>query len=107
VEVIGMLFLILQRLKPGMVFTPEMFDAFLASQEYLKGLKEKGVIKHSWAFAAGGGGCGIVDVPSHEDLYRMLAASPASGLVNFEAIPLASMDVVPEMMLKAKERLAK
>ena len=102
-----MLFLVTQKGKPGVAFMPEMIDMSLAAQEYLKGLVEKGVIKHIWAFANGSGGCGIADISSHEDLYRMLEASPVSGIVDFEVIPLASIDVVPEMLMKAKEQLAK
>ena len=102
-----MMFLVIQRTKPGLAITPEMFDPFLASFEYLKDLQKKGVIKSLWAFGSGGGGCGIADVPSADQLYQLLTGSPVSGFVDFEVHPLTSIDVAAEMMRKGKEAAAK
>jgi len=102
-----MMFLVIQRTRPGLAITPEMFDPFLASFEYLKDLQKKGVIKSLWAFGSGSGGCGITDVPSADQLYQILQGSPVSGFVDYEVHPLTSIDVVAEMMRKGKEAAAK
>jgi len=102
-----MMFLVIQRMKPGLAFTPQMFDPFLASFEYLKDLQKKGVIKSLWAFGSGGGGCGITDVPSADQLYQLLQGNPVSGFVDYEVHPLTSIDVVAETMRKGKEAVAK
>lgn len=102
-----MKFLVIQRMKPGLAITPEMFDAFLASFEQLKDLQEKGIVKSMWAFVDGSGGGGIADVPSADQVYQILAGNPVSGFVDYEVYPLTSIDVVAETMRKAKEAAAK
>lgn len=102
-----MMFLVIQRTRPGLAITPEMFDPFLASFEYLKDLQKKGVIKSLWAFGSGSGGCGISDVQSADQLCQILMGSPVSGFVDYEVHPLTSIDVVAEIMRKGKEAAAK
>ena len=102
-----MMFLVIQRMKLGLAFVPEMIDPFLASFEYLKDLEKKGVVKSLWAFVDGSGGGGIADVPSADQFYQLLAGSPVSGFVDYEVYPLTSIDVVAETMRKAKEAAAK
>ena len=102
-----MMFLVIQRMKPGLVFTPEMFDPFLTSFKNLKDLEKKGIVKSVWAFVDGSGGGGIADVPSADQLYKLLAGSPVSGFVDYEVYPLTSIDVVAETMRKTKEAVAK
>jgi muconolactone delta-isomerase len=106
-EVKWMMFLVIQRMKPGLALTPEMIDPYLASFEYYKDLEKKGIIKSLWAFVDGSGGGGIADVPSADQIYQILAGSPVSGLVDFEVYPLTTIDVVVETMRKAKEAAAK
>ena len=102
-----MMFLVIQRMKPGLVFTPEMFDPFLASFENLKDLQKKGIVKSLWAFVDGSGGGGIADVPSADQLFQLLQGSPVSGFVDYEVHPLTTIDVVAETMRKGKEAAAK
>jgi len=102
-----MMFLVIQRMKPGLAFTPEMFDPFLVSFKNLKDLEKKGIVKSLWAFVDGSGGGGIADVPSADQLYQLLAGSPISGFVDYEVYPLTSIDVAAEILRKAKEAAAK
>ena len=101
-----MLFLVIQKMKPGVVFTPEMLDLNLASFEIFKDLEKKGIIKSMFGFADNTGGCGIVDVQSADQLFQMLATLPNSGLVDHEVYPLVTIDVVAETMQKIKEKMA-
>ncbi|GAA3046685.1 hypothetical protein GCM10017562_05530 [Streptomyces roseofulvus] len=59
---------------------------------YVRGLVDKGVIRHNWVRVGASGGLLIYDVDSHEQLNTLLYGNPLSPHLRFEVIPLAGVD---------------
>jgi muconolactone delta-isomerase len=59
---------------------------------YMKDLRARGVIVHSWIRVGGYGATTIFSVTSHEELLRYLSGNPLVPHVSFEIIPLAESD---------------
>jgi len=55
---------------------------------YMKELRHKGVILHSWIRVGRNGATTIFDVDSHADLQRYLYGNPLTPHVKFDVIPL-------------------
>ena len=67
-------------------------DAIPAEIEYHKALVEEGKITAKYAFVGKSEGIAIFDVESNEELNEILAKSPSSLMLSFEAIPLIDFE---------------
>ena len=90
---------------------PEMMKAALdiipAEMEYQKALEEKGKQLASYTFAGRDEGIGIFDVESNEELNEILAKSPSSLKVSYEAIPLVDFEYSLKVWKEVVERALK
>jgi muconolactone delta-isomerase len=59
---------------------------------YMKELRRKGVILHSWIRVGRSGATTIFSVDSHEELQNLLYGNPLTPHVQFEIIPLMESD---------------
>ncbi|MFC8507227.1 muconolactone Delta-isomerase family protein [Streptomyces sp. NPDC057411] len=58
---------------------------------YIRGLVDKGIIRHNWIRVGASGGLLIYEVASHEELNTLLYGNPLSPHLRFEVIPLAEV----------------
>jgi hypothetical protein len=65
-----------------------------------------GKVEAAFSFPEGGGGCGIVNVTSHEELNEMLVSSPMAPFSTFEVRALADFDQGIDNGIRALEAFA-
>jgi muconolactone delta-isomerase len=63
-------------------------------------------VEAAFSFAEGGGGCGIVNVTSHEELNEMLISSPMGPFSNYEVRALADFDRGIDNGIRAMQAMA-
>jgi muconolactone delta-isomerase len=80
-------------------------DLLTAQREYLTQKVEDGTIDCIYGFV-GGGGTGIANAESHEDMHRLLVESPAFPVVDYEVRALADFDATLEAGIGALRRAA-
>lgn len=75
--------------------------------EALKGFKKwmadqmkAGTVDCAFGFAAGGGGCGIVNASSGEELQELMVGSPLGPFSTFELRPLADFNSGMDLAIK-------
>jgi len=61
-----------------------------AAMAYIADLQEKGILEAGYAFVTGGG-IGILEVPSHEQLWQLLFAYPLYSSHQWQVEPLADL----------------
>ncbi|MEW2618896.1 muconolactone Delta-isomerase family protein [Streptomyces sp. NPDC048106] len=86
------LFAVLINATPTGISADEFFERLPKGYAYMKGLIEKGTIKHSWVRIGESGGLNIFDVESHEELLGALYGNPISPHLQFTIYPLVEVD---------------
>jgi hypothetical protein len=77
-----------------MVEVLKVFKTWMADQ------MTAGVVDCAFAFAAGGGGCGIVNASSGEELQELLLGSPLGPFSTFDLRPLADFNSGMDLAVK-------
>jgi hypothetical protein len=79
---------------PGPIPAPPgvMAEAFKAPKEWMAEQMKAGVVDCAFSFAAGGGGCGIINASSGEELQALLVGSPLGPFSTFDLRPLADFN---------------
>ena len=86
-----MQFLVITR--PSTPPPPEMFVPMIGAMEaWVAQLRATGKTKAVWAFAGTGGGGGVLEVESHEELDAIMARFPFAPFSTIEIIALSSLD---------------
>ena len=87
---------------PGPIPAPPgvMAEAFKASKEWMAEQVKAGVVDCVFGFAAGGGGCGIVNASSGEELQALLVGSPLGPFSTFDLRPLADFNSGIDLIIK-------
>jgi muconolactone delta-isomerase len=102
-----MKFLVLQKPRVGPPLTIEQLkassEALEASVKILKEGKEKGKIECFYGIA-GGGGLGIVNVDSHEELSNRIQGLPITNFGQLEVYALVDLEAVSENLKKMIEK---
>ena len=77
-----------------------------AAVAYIAELQKKGMLETAYAFVTGGG-IGIVNVASHEELWELLYAYPLYPYFNWRVEPLADVSQVFSKGIAMLEQTAK
>jgi muconolactone delta-isomerase len=85
---------------------PAVIDAFIAQCEYMNELIKKGSIKMFVPFTAITGGFFVADVPSNEDLSKIISGCPMFPYVSRKIYPLSDDDVVKQIMKDMKQKMS-
>ncbi len=85
---------------------PEVMDAFIAQCDYMNDLIKKGSIKMFVPFTGINGGFFVADVPSNEDLSKILSGCPMFPYVSREIYPLSDDTEVKKIIIEMKKRMA-
>jgi muconolactone delta-isomerase len=67
--------------------------------------RETGKIEQIWSFAGMGGGGGILNVDSHEELDEVMAGFPFGPFSRIELYPLADLDAGLDNFAKAMQQM--
>ncbi|HXH97363.1 MAG TPA: muconolactone Delta-isomerase family protein [Gaiellaceae bacterium] len=90
-----MKFLITMRRRDGVPMPPEVIAGMLLAQrDWLQERLDDGTLDCAYTFAQGGGGCGIVNAESGEELARIVASSPLFGMSDIDVQPLADISTI-------------
>jgi muconolactone delta-isomerase len=85
---------------------PAAVAGMLAAQrDWLHDRMHDGTVEYAYSFAAGGG-CGVLNVDSHEALNELIVNSPAFMISDYDARPLADLDSSIGNAVAALERAA-
>jgi hypothetical protein len=76
-----------------------------AQRDWLHDRRDDGTVEFVYSFATGGG-CGVVNVESHEALNQLLLDSPAFIVNDYDARALADIDISLGNAIAALERAA-
>ncbi len=72
---------------------PEMFVPLIGAMEaWVAQLRASGKGKATWAFAGTGGGGGVLEVESHEELDAIMSRFPFAPFSTVEIIALSNLD---------------
>ncbi len=85
---------------------PEVMDAFIAQCDYMDELKSEGKITAFIPFSGINGGFFVADVPSNEDLSRIISGCPMFPYVSREIYPLTEDGVAKKLVSEMKKRKA-
>ncbi len=90
-----MKFLITMRRRNGVMLPPEVVAGMLLAQrDWLQERLDDGTFDSAYTYAQGGGGCGIVNAGSGEELAQIAASSPLFGISDVEVLPLADISTI-------------
>ncbi len=82
-----------------------MVEAFKGFKKWMADQMKAGVVDCAFGFASGGGGCGIINASSGEELQGLVLGSPLGPFSTFEVRPLAEfnsgMDLAIEQLTAA------
>jgi muconolactone delta-isomerase len=81
--------------------------AFVAQCDYMDELKEKGTIKMFYPFTGITGGFFVADVPSNEDLSKIISGCPMFPYVSRKIHALTDDNVIKQIMLDMKKQMSK
>ncbi len=84
---------------------PEVMDAFIAQCDYMDELIMEGTIKMFVPFSGINGGFFVADVPSNEDLSRIISGCPMFPYVSREIYPLSEDSEVKKLISEMKKRM--
>jgi muconolactone delta-isomerase len=84
---------------------PEVMDAFIAQCDYMNELIKEGSIKMFVPFTGINGGFFVADVPSNEDLSRILSRCPMFPYVSRKIYPLSDDNELQKIILEMKKRM--
>lgn len=76
-----------------------------AAMAYIAELQEKSILEAGYAFVTGGG-IGIVEAPSHEQLWQILFAYPMYSSFQWQVEPLADLRQVFDKGIAMLEKVA-
>jgi hypothetical protein len=87
---------------PGPVPAPPavMAEALKTFKAWMADQMKAGVVDCAFGFAAGGGGCGIVNASSGEELQELVVGSPLGPFSTFDLRPLADFDSGMDLAIK-------
>ena len=86
---------------------PEALPVLLSAfKDWMHERMNAGKVEAAFSFAEGRGGCGIVNVTSHEELNEMLVSSPMAPFNNFEIRALADFDQGIDNGIRAVQAMA-
>ena len=87
---------------PGPIPAPPsvMAEALKAFKEWMADQMKAGVVDCAFGFAAGGGGCGIVNASSGEELQALLVGSPLGPFSTFDLKPWADFNSGIDLLIK-------
>ncbi len=85
---------------------PEVMDAFIAQCNYMDELIKEGTVKMFFPFSGINGGFFVADVPSNEDLSKILSGCPMFPYVSREIYPLSEDSEVKKLVSEMKKRMA-
>ena len=86
---------------------PEALPLILpAFKDWIHDRVKAGKIEAVFSYAEGGGGCGIANVTSHEELNELLVSSPLAPFTNYEVRALADFDKAIDNGIRAVEAMA-
>jgi hypothetical protein len=80
-------------------------DILSAQQEWLNQKAADGTVECDYGFV-GGGGCGIVNADSHEEMHALIVGSPAFGIGDYEIRALADRNETIEAGVAALRQAA-
>jgi muconolactone delta-isomerase len=90
-----MKFLVTMSRRNGVMIPPEVVaDMLLAQREWLQERLDDGTFDCAYTFAQGGGGCGIMNAASGEELGQIAAGSPLFGISDIDVQPLAGISMI-------------
>jgi len=93
-----MLFFVNGRMRKDLQLPTEKYLKLVVREwEKISEYREKGFIVGGGAPSGQKGGCGIFDVPSNDDLHRLLTRLPMYAYVEWDIVPLSSIDAVLAM----------
>ncbi len=84
---------------------PAVMDAFIAQCDYMDELKKEGTVKMFVPFSGINGGFFVADVPSNEDLSRIISGCPMFPYVSREIYPLSEDSEVKKIISEMKKRM--
>jgi muconolactone delta-isomerase len=84
---------------------PAVLDAFIAQCEYMNELIKKGTIKMFFPFTGITGGFFVADVPSNEDLSKIISGCPMFPYVSRKIYPLSDDNVIKQIMYEMKKQM--
>jgi muconolactone delta-isomerase len=85
---------------PGMIA-----DLLAAQKDWLNARIADGTVEVGYAIV-GGGGIGVVNVDSHEEMHELLVSSPGFAIANYEVRPLADLDTTMDASIAALRQAA-
>jgi len=101
-----MKFLLIVKPRQSTVLPPAAVASMLSAQRaWLQDRRADGTFDCSYGFPLGGG-CGIVNVDSHEALNELMLAAPSFVINDFEAHALCDVDVALGNVVKMLEGVA-
>ncbi len=87
-----MKYLVTLRRRDGVSIPPEaVAGMLLAQRDWLQEKVDDGTFDSAYPFAQGGGGIGIVNAGSGEELNEILTSSPLFGVTQIEVGPVAGL----------------
>jgi hypothetical protein len=78
-----------------------MAGVFKAMKEWMADQMKAGVVDCAFGFAAGGGGCGIVNASSGEELQQLMVGSPLGPFSTFDLRPLADFNSGMDLVISS------
>jgi muconolactone delta-isomerase len=86
---------------------PEALAGILSAfKDWMHERMSAGKVEAVFSYAEGGGGCGIVNVTSHEELNEMLVSAPLAPFTNYEVRALADFDQSTDNGIRAVQAMA-
>ena len=95
-----MKFLVLASPAPAPAPPGVMAEAMKALKNWMADQMKAGVVDCSFGFAAGGGGCGIVNASSGEELQELLVGAPMGAFTSYEVRPLVDFNTGMDLAIK-------
>jgi muconolactone delta-isomerase len=86
---------------------PEVLPGILSAfKDWMREHINAGKVEAAFSFVEGGGGCGIVNVTSHEELNEMLVSSPMGPFSNYDVRALSDFDQSLDNGIRAVQAMA-
>lgn len=87
-----MLFEVVTKANPIGITGDDFMERLSAGRQYMKELREKGAVVHSWVRIGEYGATVIFDVDSHADLIQYLYGNPLVPHIEFKITPLVKAE---------------